>query len=336
MSNQNIPAAGWIFIPLAVIIIFIGVLGILDLKKEAYAGFTYGGYSKIAIIEPGSPAERAGLKVGDVVKSMEGIEFGDAAEMRRPYPAIGETRNFIVEREGREVSLDITYSGLPKSDFMSRIIVQSVLGICFLICGLLAYYKHPSRETTVFAFFGSCFGLHALHLNLTINPYPWSVIYDIVRVIIFLLGFTALLHFTLLFPKTKKIMEKKIWSRILYLPPIPIFLYILIVTVFETDFTRTQFTLLQAYLVLFIVGYLILAVISLIQSLVKSTPEERRSAGLNIMLTGTLIAILPMIIGIFLTTINPSLSPPGEDYYVLTGMFLPLSWLWAVMKKEKS
>lgn len=336
MEKRNVPSAGWIFILIAVIILFIGVLSVFYSKKEAYAGFTWGGYNKIAVVEPGSPAEQAGMKAGDVLKSVDGIELGDPAEIRQSYPKIGETRTIIIERDGEQIGLDLTYSTLPGSDFTSRLIVQFALGLCFLACGLFAYFRNPSGVTILFALFCSFFSLNIFQNYLIANAYPWNMLLGAFQILVLFLAITTLLHYTLLFPKRKKMMEKKTWSRIMYLPPVPVILFILYLTFSNTGFSQTMFALLQGYFFLFIIGYLILAVISLIHATVKLTSQERRETGLNMMLVGTLIAVLPVIIGSILQIIAPEVSLPSEDYYGLTGIFLPLTWLRAIMKKEAS
>ena len=334
MSKQNVSVVGWIFILLAVIIVCVAVLSVFHLKKDAYAGYVYGGYDKIARIEPDSPAEHAGMKVGDAIKTIDGIEPGDTkSSIRRPSPKIGETRTFVVERDGEQISLDITYSVLPQQEFASRLITSYITGICFLVCGLLVYFKIQSRVTTLFAVIGLGFGFGSLN-HITIDAYPLSILYGLFNITGTLLFITILLHFVLLFPKPKSIIQKKHIAKILYIPALIVILFFLYLLIVQPEFTKTINLIFQGLVVAFFILIFLLIIIVLIHSFVKSSNKERREAGLNIMLAGTLIAIVPMIFGIILQLINPSATFPGEDYMGLLMVFIPLSWAWAVLKKE--
>lgn len=67
-------------------------------------------------VVPDSPAERAGIKVGDKVKSANGIQVRSMNEMvtKIPAPKIGEKRTYIFEREGKEFAVDMVAEPLSK------------------------------------------------------------------------------------------------------------------------------------------------------------------------------------------------------------------------------
>ncbi|HEX5104353.1 MAG TPA: PDZ domain-containing protein, partial [Pirellulaceae bacterium] len=63
-------------------------------------------------VNPGSPAERSGLKTGDVLVSVDGEPIADAVRFRlRLLAAAGET-SLVVEREGEEEPLEIKVTPL--------------------------------------------------------------------------------------------------------------------------------------------------------------------------------------------------------------------------------
>jgi len=64
--------------------------------------------SEIAGFEQGAPAEKAGLKVGDRIVSINGAAITDFTEIRErilPYP--GRTVDIAVERDGRELTVPV-------------------------------------------------------------------------------------------------------------------------------------------------------------------------------------------------------------------------------------
>ena len=62
-----------VFLGIAAIATVIGVLGLLDIPNVPYAGYFGGPDNDVVRVFPESPAERAGLQVGDVIESIGGI-----------------------------------------------------------------------------------------------------------------------------------------------------------------------------------------------------------------------------------------------------------------------
>src|SRR5262249_46296350 len=72
---------------------------------------------EIGSVLPGSPAEKAGIKPGDVVKSIDGKEVGNFALMRHRLGAKyeGDTVNIVVVRGGKEETLNNVQMGSAAS-----------------------------------------------------------------------------------------------------------------------------------------------------------------------------------------------------------------------------
>jgi Do/DeqQ family serine protease len=80
----------------------------LSLKRPAGA--------LVASITPDSPAAKAGLRAGDVVLEVDGIGVDDPAALNYRYAlkAIGNTARLTVERNGRQILLNIRLEAAPE------------------------------------------------------------------------------------------------------------------------------------------------------------------------------------------------------------------------------
>src|SRR2546427_6583783 len=67
------------------------------------------GQAVIGIVEPGSPAEKAGLKPGDQIASLDGKEKPDWQAAQNDFrPGLGRSLPIVVEREGRRIETTVT------------------------------------------------------------------------------------------------------------------------------------------------------------------------------------------------------------------------------------
>ncbi len=71
----------------------------------------------ITRVEPGSPAEAAGLRQGDVLAALNGIRFSEenkeAMKAAQATMTVGATVKYTVDRAGRNMDLDVTLGSIP-------------------------------------------------------------------------------------------------------------------------------------------------------------------------------------------------------------------------------
>ena len=107
----------------------------------------------IAEVAPGSPAERAGVRAGDVVRAIAGAPLSHYTD----YDAIaqhfrsGQTVAYSLEREGREIVAEIT-PGMPVRWTNRVLMAVVVLGYLALALLSLAQPQRDLRGTLLFAF----------------------------------------------------------------------------------------------------------------------------------------------------------------------------------------
>jgi S1-C subfamily serine protease len=69
-------------------------------------------------VMPGSTADRAGVLAGDVIISMGEVVIEDSFDLvyEVNQRVSGDQAALIVEREGKQINLDVTFAPLPKTD----------------------------------------------------------------------------------------------------------------------------------------------------------------------------------------------------------------------------
>ena len=323
------------FLVLAVLFVIWGILGLVDQAIVPYTGYYTDGNNTVVRVYEGSPAEQAGLQVGDYIRSIDGISVEDSRALaRRPRAQIGETRTLVVERGTETTEVDIAYSAQPRRDAALGY-AAFLIGLCFVVFGLLAYLKAPSASATVLALVGLFLGM-AFFYGPYFSSYALRTIVGSLQLVIMILGFAFLLHFLMEFPKRKAFLEATYGKKVLYGPAVLVALFILSLIIVEPPATSTLNVFARAVFGLFIVIYFGLALVAMIHSYAKASPQKRSDYGLNFMLAGVLIGLLPVTIAVLIGTFAPRVVLPGSDFYFLTLVLIPISMGMAVMKSESA
>jgi len=70
----------------------------------------------VAGVEPGAPAERAGLSAGDVITAIDGTEVSDVGKLRNlvAMKGVGKATTLAILRDGKAQALKVTLGELPE------------------------------------------------------------------------------------------------------------------------------------------------------------------------------------------------------------------------------
>lgn len=99
---------------------------------------------EVDLVAPGSPAEEAGMAVGDLIRAIEGQPIGDLTDFRQDIGArLGQRTQLSIERAGASRTIEVT----PRTDFPAG---QGPLGI--RIKGQIAPVPHGPLESIGFGF----------------------------------------------------------------------------------------------------------------------------------------------------------------------------------------
>jgi hypothetical protein len=320
-----------------------GILGLVDMGNVTYSGYLTDGNNTVIRVDEGSPAEAAGLQVGDYITSIDGISVEDTRALnRQPRTQVGQTRTLAVEQraatelaageEGpaaREVA--ITLAGQSGKN-TALTWAAFIIGLCFIGFGLFAYTTAPSKSWMLLALTGLCIGL-AFVGGPYIASFTLRAIIGSVVLAIVIIGFAFLAHCMLEFPKAKAILRKAHATKVLYAPAVLMALFFLWLIILEPQGTSTLNVVFNVLVGIFFVVYFGIALVALIHSFVKTTPQERSQYGLNMVLAGVLVGLLPLTIAALVGIFAPQVILPGADFYFLTMVLIPITMALAMTRK---
>ncbi|KPJ95409.1 MAG: hypothetical protein AMS18_02960 [Gemmatimonas sp. SG8_17] len=319
----------------AVVLMVWGALGALDIRHQTYTGYVTDGNNTITRVTDGSPADVAGLETGDYIRSIGGIAVEDLrAAVQRSRPEINEVRKFEVERDGRTMSFDLAYAGLPMSTALVRYGVVLV-GFLFLVCGAWAFLKVPTKRTMLLSVLGIAFSA-----GLTAGPYFTSAtvrtaVGDVILLMI-IVGFAVLTHFLLVFPKTKRTLEQRKMTWAVYSPAAVVGCLSVWFLVAQPTATSAVNIFFRALFALFVVVYFGTSLIALIHSYVRADARDRVTTGLNLLLVGAVVGLGPSLVLSLVGLIAPHVVVPGAQFLPLGIGVLPVALALAAVRGERS
>lgn len=321
----------WYLIAAAIIALW-GVLGLIDQPNVPYNGYQTDGDNTVTRVVPGGPAEAAGLRVGDHITNIGGIAVEDSRALaERSRPAIGETRTLVVVRDGEAVDVDLTYTRLVgRANTLAYVSV--LIGFAFLVFGLLAFLKTPTRNAELlaltglglaFAFFaGPYFGSYAIRTAATS-----------LTLVAILFGFAFLMDLMVSYPKPKRWRQQG-WARwAIYGPATLVSIIIVYLIVMNPPATSGLNVAVNVMFGLFIVYYFGSAIVAMLHSHTTATPAERDAYGLTTVLLGVLVGLLPVTLASLVGIFSPQTVLPGADFYFVTLVLIPIT-LWAALTRS--
>ena len=330
---MNYRTVDTILIGVSVIAVLFLILNFADLSNQAQSGLSYSAAAdyKVTRVEPGSPADEAGFEVGDRVRMNGGIEVTNSkAFTERARPAVGDVREYVIERDGEQMTKSLTFGPvLQRTRLFSYL--NYITAFCFLICGIWPYLKKRNPQSALFALTGATFFL------LLIGP-PYFASFSLrtaISYIFFPIAFSSLaflVHFALSYPERNSWLDKKMAMPMIYGPVVFLTLYSAILAIARPDTTSAFARINQLISAVIIGGFLVAAVYLLIRMYLKADAEKRSAFGLNIMLIGILIALLPTIASIVMNAVSPGTIFPAFDFLAYTLILLPIAFAYAIVK----
>lgn len=310
----------------AAIVAIYAILGWLDVRNYAQGGWATSPDNTVTQVLSGSPAEAAGLRVGDKLISLGGIAVTDAAgQAQRGRPEVGEAWKFVVERDGATVSFDVTFGELvPERKFLAH--ANFLVGFCFIIFTVRAFMQKQTASTQALALAGLLFSFAFISGPYFGSPMLRSID-SAVGVLLIWLGVASILNFLLVYLRDGG-------NRLLYLPGLAVGLFIawrILATPAATD-GLNNFS--NVFIGIVAVFYLVASLVTVYRSFAGATGPEREASGLQLMLIGALVGLLPPMVGITAGVVAPQVVLPGQNFYFLAFIAIPITWSMAVLKNS--
>jgi membrane-associated protease RseP (regulator of RpoE activity) len=325
-----------LFSILAVLVFFWGVSGALDITNVPYHGIALSPGNVITAVREGSPAAQAGAQVGDTLTKLDNIPIEDFATfVNRERPAIGSDGSVTVNRGGIEQTLNFKYAAQPFAEIVATSGSGIVIGLAFLILGLMVYLKHPTYLSRSFCALSLLFAM-------AVFPVPYlasSVERRIVFAILSLLGgimIATVLNYCLHYPHAKAILTARPWLQqaiFIFAPALGLMLATINLTTPPMSATRSLLLTIGIFIVYG--GYLLLSVIGVGHSFFTASAEQRSATGLNLMLVGLVVGFGPLLLTILVRLFSPNAAElPGERFNLLPMVAIPICLALALMKLE--
>ncbi len=284
-------------------------MGMLGLEQET---------GEIVGLEPGMPAERAGLQVGDRIVEADGAD-------RRPR--IGENVTYIVERNGERLRFDLEAAPVPGTT-LAFLVASGVMGLAFLGIGVFVFLRTGTVPGILLASYGIC---QALHWGG--NPDTSSAaLRDAMTILILLatmLAASFLLHLALAFPPSWPVANRRRTWVWLYAPAA-------VALVFALVGQEVAFYLLmnlQAYL------YTLAAFVVMCVRWRRADPTQRKTHGLGVMIWGFLAGVVPYLAALVISAAAPEVELPGglgPFPYTLFFALIPAAFAFGILRAQPS
>ncbi len=155
-------------------------------------------------ISPDSPAAKAGIKPGDHIKSIRGVEIHRAVQVTQQLWRAGlwTQVRYRIERNGQEFETPLVSSPVEKPVSIENYL--RVVGLLYLFIGLFIFARrwNAARAVHFYTFCLVSFILYAFHYSGKLNAFDQTVYWF--NVVALLLQPALLVHFALVFPQRRE------------------------------------------------------------------------------------------------------------------------------------
>lgn len=291
-----------------------------------------------AYVQPGGPADRAGIRRGDVLLRIAPIENTPAVAVRQAIDVVqllfrtgvwGKA-TYTLERNGIEINARVIVADANRD---RALYYQYFVGAAYLIIGLFVFFRR-NRAPKALHFYLLClasFILHSFHYTGKLNAFDTAIYVG--NVIAGLLAPALFLHFCLTFPAGHRPFPLR-HALSIYLPAVSLALLQL---GFASGIVRSSVPLIELnwlldrlWLALFSACYLAGAVALHLGFRRAADPILRQQ--LKWLRNGTLAGIVPF--AAFYAAPFAAGMVPTETMRlsVLFLAFLPLTWAYAILR----
>jgi PAS domain S-box-containing protein len=279
-------------------------------------------------VEPQGPGERAGIKPGDVLRTINGAEVSGTTSVVRHLFKSGTWSKTTYALNRQAVPLEVQVIPIPRDTAFNlglRLIALVYLGIGLYV--LLRRWTAP-KATHFYVFCLVSFIFYSFKFTGKLNIFDWTIYWS--NVVAWLLQPALFLHFALTFPEKRNFVKRLHWiiPAVYAVPALLLGLHLLVLRMFApTELLRWNLDRIQ---MLYLVVFFAVAAMVLWHSYKHAaTPILRQQ--MKWITRGTILAIVPFTLLYAL----PFLMGPVRDWMrvsVLSLIFLPLTFGYAIFR----
>ena len=288
-----------------------------------------GGIIVVQSVDPGSGAERAGLRPGDRIWLVGETPSSEIVGFKETLRRIGQSIPIVVARGNQ--TLTLTYSP-PELKVDYPYLILSFIGFLYLAIGLFTLFRGDARESTLFYFVTLLSFI--VYVYTPAGDIDWSykvqqVVEELAR--IFLPPLT--LHFFLMFPRP--ILRHRGAIAALYVPPAFLALWNINLMVFNNAVNvaspRRAFEIIQQWEYLHFAIYFTLAIAAL--AFTYRTAAAVGKKQIKWIYLGMAFGFLPfLIIYVIPYLVRGRVDPVFATISILPLAFIPLAFAVSILR----
>ena len=303
---------------------------LLELPERPWWGLLPGSDDTVRRVFDDSPAARAGIHKGDRLLSFGGVPWARHWEFRTDPRGAVEVE--VASPDGERRTVELEQASTPRAEII-RQLLKGVIGVCFVLTGLVVFLSRSDRVATLFFFMNLLFSrLMVPETALSRQAFlADKLMLDLASLVLP----SVLLHFFLSFPRRSRFLARgprRAW--LLYLPAI---LGMPLSVKFDIDLVLLGHPIspgavvFQTVMALVFVAMIVWGVISFLQGVRSvSSPVLKRS--LRWLLPTTALGILPPLLLSALLNLFPRVELPGDRYAFATLALVPLGFAHGILR----
>jgi two-component system NtrC family sensor kinase len=206
-------------IGLLTVAVVVGAFASFQRKRSSFERIDFrferlNGVIVVKSVDPGSGAERAGLRAGDQIWLIGDTPSTEIAALQKTLRSIGQRVPMLVARGGRTVTL--TYE-VPELKIDYSYLILSFIGFLYLAIGLFTLFRGDTRESSVFYFVTLLSFIVYVYTPAGDIDFIYKLLQIVEEIATIVLPPLAL-HFFLLFPKP--VLKDRRLIALMYAPTV--------------------------------------------------------------------------------------------------------------------
>jgi PAS domain S-box-containing protein len=288
-----------------------------------------GSHLRAQRVDPDSPGEKAGIKHGDLLVSVDGRDVTNVGSLERQLYRVGiySKAAYSLVRQNVSVESPVILVPTDRSLFIGlRVIALVYLGIGLYV--LLRRWTAP-KSTHFYVFCLVSFIFYSFHYTGKLNQFDWIVYWS--NVVAWLLQPALFLHFALTFPEHRSIVDRRRWLIPLVYVPGAMLLAAHIALIYWAQPSEMLRWNLDRVQMIYLAAYFVLATVVLWRSYRQAGSAILRQQ-MKWVTRGTILAVAPFTLFYVIPYLRGAAPSLGMKVSVLSLVFLPLTFGYAIFR----